>query len=550
MRNFRLLAVLLTCFAFTASNAQVGSYFSKFRPSKKWSVGLQVGPTMFNGDADDVTLGLAYGLHVKYSVAQSFGLKLSGNMGTLNGGRMDPDFSGNKNDGRNGATTIKDQVDNNLYHKGSAAPSTDGYVFTNNFRDLDLTAVYTLGNLSFLRPLRSVQLFMFFGVGALWSDVVGTFEGDDEVEDYITGQMVPQYTRDARAYYRNWGPAYWQAFDADGNEIDPSIDPVDASPDIANVETYYQGRNLTIPFGLGLKYNINKLLDLGLEWKSHWTRNDLIDGFSFPTQRNRSYDYYHMLTVQLSVKLGTKGNDNHYDWLNPMETVYADMDSMKNEIEELKPLKEDQDGDGVSDYFDADNETEEDCDKVYGNGKAVDSDGDGVADCKDLEPFSDCDDVDENGVAKDSDGDGVADCVDEQDDTPMGSLVDVKGNAIEINDACCDCENVVLPSIIFDNGSSKIPSSSYGILYMIAEKMKQCPELTITAIGHASSKPAEQLAWKRSNAIIDHLEANYGIDRSRIGVDYSSGASGEYSSRRIDLTKGSGGSSAPPAPGM
>ena len=106
------------------------------------------------------------------------------------------------------------------------------------------------------------------------------------------------------------------------------------------------------------------------------------------------------------------------------------------------------------------------------------------------------------------------------------------------------------PSIIFDNGSSKIPSAAYGILYMIAEKMKQCPELTITTIGYAPNKPAEQLAWKRANAIIDHLEANYGIDRSRIGVDYTTGSSGEYSSRRIDMTKGSGGNSAPPAPGM
>ena len=124
---------------------------------------------------------------------------------------------------------------------------------------------------------------------------------------------------------------------------------------------------MTIPFGAGLKYNVNKWLDLGLEWKSHWTRNDQIDGFSFPIQRNRTYDYFHVVTFQASVKLGKKGQEQHYDWLNPMETVYADLDSMKNEIEELKPLKEDSDGDGISDYFDVEADT--DCDRVYGNGK-------------------------------------------------------------------------------------------------------------------------------------------------------------------------------------
>jgi outer membrane protein OmpA-like peptidoglycan-associated protein len=538
MRKIRLTAVIMTAFMFSVSQAQVGDYFSKFRPSKKWSVGLQIAPTMMNGDADDYSVSLAGGVHAKYSFGQSFGLKLSGNMGSLKGGRMDPDFSQSKSDGTTGATNVIDQQ-NGMYNGGVAVSYPEDYTFVNNYMDVDLTAVYTLGNLSFLRPLRKIQMFAFFGVGNVWSDVEGTFgENGDPWQD-IFGQ---------------YGPAYIEPYDAAGNQI-TGLTPMNNgrwdNTNVATGKTYYKGSDLTIPFGAGLKRNFGKWLDLGLEWKTYWTRNDNLDGYSFPDWRNRSFDYYTTLGIQASIKLGKKGMEKHYDWLNPMETIYSDLDSLKNDVERLKPLLDDADGDGVSDYYDKEADTDEDCDKVYGNGVSVDSDGDGISDCKDAEPFSECaDNVDENGVAIDTDGDGVPDCLDEQNDTPDGSLVDVRGVGFDINESCCDCENISLPSIIFDNGSSKISASTYGILYAIAEKMKSCPELTITAVGYSNSKASEQLAWKRANAIVDHLESNYGIDRSRVSVDYSSDSSGDYSRRRIDLGKGSGGNSAPPAPGM
>jgi len=89
----------------------------------------------------------------------------------------------------------------------------------------------------------------------------------------------------------------------------------------------------------------------------------------------------------------------------------------------------------------------------------------------------------------------------------------------------------------FDNNSSKISPSSFGILYAVAEKMKACPGLAIAAIGYTVSKSGEQLAWKRSNAIIDHLEVNYGIERSRVTTGYDTGSGVEYSTRRIDLNQ-------------
>ena len=449
MKQFKLSLVVLTLLCFTASEAQVGSYFSKFRPSKKWSVGLQISPTILNGDVDNSNLGISGGAHIKYSISQSFGLKLNGDIGVLNGERTE----------------------------------NTPYEVTNKFKDLNINAVYTLGNISFIRPLRDVQMFTFFGVGAIWSDATGTFE------------------------------------------------------DLANADTYYKERNLTIPFGMGLKRNFGEWLDLGLEWRTHWVRSDDLDAFNFLLTANRFSDFYTVVGLQASIKLGAKGQDKHYDWLNPMETIYADLDTLKEVTNKLKILLEDADGDGVNDFTDS--EAESECDKVWPNGKVMDSDGDGVNDCKDLQPFSISTEVDENGVALDTDGDGVPNGIDEEPNTAADALVNVRGQAVEMGNACCDCDKVTLPTVMFDNSSSKISPSSYGVLYTIAEKMKSCPGLNVSAIGYTASKSGEQLAYKRVNSIVDHLEANYGIERSRISTGYASGSDVDYSTRRIDFNQSS-----------
>jgi OOP family OmpA-OmpF porin len=496
MTQFKFILVSLAMFCFLGASAQedqsnVGSYFSKFRPAKKWSVGLQLSPTGLSGDASDIAIGLSGGAHIKYSVSQSFGLKMSGNIGVLKGGRTE---SASDNNG-----------------------PTDSYKFTNNFQDLDVVAVYTLGNISFLRPLRKIQLFTFFGLGAIWSEAEGNFTD----------------AADAKAYAGKWGQIgsigqnYFTGVDINGVPTLVNADVVDAT-------SSYKGSDLTIPFGLGIKRSFGSWLDLGVEWKTRVTNSDDLDAFNLPLHANRKFDFYTTLGIQASIKLGTKGEEAHYDWLNPLETIYADMDSLKSITKELQKLANDEDGDGVGDFFDKDNTTGADV-NTYGNGKAVDSDGDGVPDHLDKQPLVFAKNVDVNGVAADVDGDGVIDELDENTNTPAGVLVDSRGNEIEIG-LCCDCENVTLPTIIFDNGSSKIAPSSYGVLYAVAEKMKQCPEMSVTATGYTMSKSGEQLAWKRSNAIIDHLEVNYGIERSRIATEYTTGSGVEYSTRRIELS--------------
>ena len=74
------------------------------------------------------------------------------------------------------------------------------------------------------------------------------------------------------------------------------------------------------------------------------------------------------------------------------------------------------------DAYDKDNQTPEGA-KTTGDGMAMDTDGDGIADYIDQERLSLCTEVDENGVVLDSDGDNVPNCKDAEPNTPEGAQV-------------------------------------------------------------------------------------------------------------------------------
>ena len=48
---------------------------------------------------------------------------------------------------------------------------------------------------------------------------------------------------------------------------------------VVQAKSSYANTDLTYPLGLGLKYNLGKNFDLGLEWKTRLTRTDKLDAF-------------------------------------------------------------------------------------------------------------------------------------------------------------------------------------------------------------------------------------------------------------------------------
>mgnify|MGYP000023169525 CR=1 FL=1 len=193
-----------------------------------------------------------------------------------------------------------------------------------------------------------------------------------------------------------------------------------------------------------------------------------IDLYNTQIQQNRFFDMYSMLNVYGAWKLGNK-NEQHYDWLSPVESIYDKIAAVENLLD---TLSSDIDGDGVSDFFDVDDSTEAGV-MVYGNGAPVDSDGDGIPDHLDRDKFTpDGVATDEFGVAIDSDGDGIPDGIDLDPNSPLNALIDAKGRRIK---SCCNCDDVMFPGLYFANGSCTIRPEYEMAIAIILDKLKQCP---------------------------------------------------------------------------
>ncbi|MFM9944882.1 MAG: OmpA family protein [Bacteroidia bacterium] len=502
------------------AQAQIGTFFTKYEPSRRWSVGVQLSPTEIQGDADNLQLAMSFGGHVKYSFGQTFALKMNANIGQLKGGRNYQQISRNGSKQYNG--NFRRGV--NINDAGNQAPSEDSYNFTNNFKDFNITTVFTLGNISFLRPLRKYQIFMLVGAGVVLSNVKGDWENKKDRWTEVSGD-----TSAALGEFLKYNGG------TSGSRVKSA-------------------KNFTVPFGVGVKRNFGKILDLGIEFKMHYTRTDNLDALSAPVWRNRFTDYYTLISFQASFKIKTKteNDENHYDWLNPVETLYEKMDSI---TAIANALAKDSDGDGVADFLDKDPNTPEGV-NVYGNGIAIDSDGDGIIDVNDDEPFSDKGaTIDNKGVMIDIDNDGIPDYRDEDPSSPSNTVVNNKGihvtpsgspSSISSGGAgCCDCNDVVFPPVVFESGSSKIRPEFYGILHEIAMKMKECPDLKIRTVGYpdgsVGAKSGEQLSRTRVNAVVDYLNDYYGIQRNRISVDYktSEDSGSRYQkNRKVEIKKG------------
>lgn len=301
--------------------------------------------------------------------------------------------------------------------------------------------------------------------------------------------------------------------------------------------------DLVLPAGLGIKFRLSKRIDLGLEYTQRFLPSgERLDATEGGKKGSDSYGYFNAF---LGIKLGKQTHSK--EWVNPFQALNQNMADLQANVD---GLANDQDGDGVSDIFDKEENTPADV-SVDGSGRSLDTDGDGVPDYLDADPFtSKGARVDENGKELDSDNDGVADSQDIEPNTEEGALVNFQGKTINLETAGGETSINVsggLPSIYFKVNSARIDYwSSYDRLAEVAKIMKADEGIKVKAVGSADKTGAEDynesLAEKRAQAAVDHLVKIYGIDAGRFTVS-SEGESNPLSvsdealnvNRRVDF---------------
>lgn len=86
------------------------------------------------------------------------------------------------------------------------------------------------------------------------------------------------------------------------------------------------------------------------------------------------------------------------------------------------------------------------------------------------------------------------------------------------------CGNCFLPMIHFDLKRTNIKPQYYSHLHYVAEVMRKCPDICVTAQGHTDIRFNNDyntvLSYKRAKAAIDYLTERYDIGRSRLILMY------------------------------
>ncbi len=316
------------------------------------------------------------------------------------------------------------------------------------------------------------------------------------------------------------------------------------------------------PVAIGVKYNVNKNIDVALEGSMRFVSSDKLDGvsdlgaagnrfskstFLTPT-RYAAYanDKYALIGVTVSYKIGSNNAaNNNIEWNDPQALILRNVD---NEMNKLKALLNDADKDGVSDAFDKEPNTPAGI-RVDGSGQAMDVDGDGIADYKDEELFSPKGaTVNENGIANDSDADGVPDVKDMEPESKPNALVNFRGITIGARQDTVKPATAkpvfIFPSIYFDLNSAEIKPSFHNILADIAKTMVRYPYIKVNVFGNADQRGNDaynaDLGKRRAEAVANYLKKNFKIDPSRVNSVESYGKARPISdkhepNRRVDI---------------
>lgn len=294
--------------------------------------------------------------------------------------------------------------------------------------------------------------------------------------------------------------------------------------------------------GIGVSFRVNDKISFGIEEKiviPIGTYADFLDGVE---RQERDIPTY--TNIRLGFNIGG-GKDSKKPvplwWANPADQINADLADLKK-----RPVYDptDTDGDGVIDAVDQEKDTPSGA-RVDTRGVALDSDGDGLADYKDKEPFSPVGfQVDKaTGVAQvpkpnyatEADVDRIVGARIAKLEASLGSTN--KGGGVA---------DWFLPMIHFDFNSAKIKDSEYGNLSSVASVMKSNPGIKIVVTG-ATDKIAgdgynQNLSYRRAESAIDALVKRFGVDRSRLVLNYNGEdktliptSAASYMNRRVEF---------------
>jgi outer membrane protein OmpA-like peptidoglycan-associated protein len=484
-----------------------GTYNFPAKPRNQWEIGIKGGMFSISGDIPATVPTPGFGLHVRKAFGYVFSMRMEyvygigkglAWLGANNYGR-NPAWSSNYEAPLMGMHPVTNQPAMfNSATGGLMAPNTQidkvFYNYKSTMQDLSIQGIVTLNNIRFHKSKTGFNLYGFAGFGATIYDVnINALDENGNAYDFSNvNDGTYKSRKDTRDELKDiMDDSYETAADNHG-ERRPKL--------------FGQTLKPTMNGGIGMAFKLSNRLNLAIEDRVTFTKDDLLDGQRWqeaalgnPTL-TRDFDSYNFASIGLNINLGGNAVEPLW-WLNPLDYAYSEIRNPRL-MRLPKPVLPDSDLDGVTDQFDQE-QTPEGC-PVDSHGVTRDTDGDGVPDCKDKELITPtyCQPVDADGIGK----------------CPCDP--NCAGKAVETAPTCSQLLGA-LPSVMFAKNSAKLSDDAKRLLAVVADRMRNSPGCKVVVIGYcASNKLEQQRSWDRVNAIITYLIEKEGVSGDRFIFKY------------------------------
>ncbi len=510
---------------------RMGQSNYKAKPKNAWELGIHAGHFFVDGDVDrTIPGGYGLGLHLRKAIHYAFSIRADLFYGVATGLEPQPytHSSVNRGDGIGGGLVEKEYA--------PYANNAQGWFPSHKTRQIYgvMQGIVNIGNILFHKPNNKWNWYL--GVGAGLSNHVTKLDlldaSGNPYQNLTTATGFSQSEFDTKAGRGRIKDKLNAIYDGKYETEGPKKAGIFRLGDETNVHVMFTG-------SVGVSRKINKRFNIGIEHQVMATDNDYLDGIRFLNTAafTQNIDISHYTNIRFAINIGKmESTTEPLYWVNPLESTMNDIAELK-----ARPVLDltDADTDGVLDIMDQETDTPAGA-SVDTRGRALDSDNDKIPDYKDKEPYSPIGyDINKDGVAN------VKKCESCLTEADVFRMIDSRAKANKGS----DCGKWFLPMIHFDLDKSNLKPEFYGHLHHVATVMKQCPSICVAVVGHTDVRSSNNynnvLSYNRSQAAIDYLVSNYGIDKSRLKLMYGgedapmvtkgNGSKEHYMNRRVEF---------------
>jgi hypothetical protein len=264
------------------------------KPRSMWEVGVKVGSPTIMGDVPAVFPTFGFGAHVRKSLGYTVSLRLEYFNGTSTG----QSWQAAANYMKNPAWVNNGYLGNQVTASGDRIPARDlvFYNFKTKVNDLSFQTVFNFSNIKFHVAKTKVGLYALVGVGLTWYDTK---------VDALNGTSRYNYASIASGTYQDRKDIKSALKDLQ----DGTFETAGENSENTTMQLFGKNARFNGTAGLGISWRLSRRINISLEDRMIFMRDDLLDGQRWTEQPlgdaalTRNFDAINWLSLGLNFNL-------------------------------------------------------------------------------------------------------------------------------------------------------------------------------------------------------------------------------------------------------